>query len=139
MRVEAKGLPVALVLTPGQRHEQRAFVPLMEQGAVGRAGPGRPKKRPLRFCGDKGYSGGPIRRWLRRHRIAVTIPRKADERRRGPFAREIYRQRNQVERLINRVKQHRRIATRYEKLGVNYHAMWLLAFVLLWLPFANTP
>ena len=41
--------------------------------------------------------------------------------------------RERVERLINRLKQHRRLATRYEKCAVNYHAMWLIAATLLWL------
>jgi transposase len=45
----------------------------------------------------------------------------------------LYRLRERVERLINRLKQHRRLATRYEKCAVNYHAMWLIAATLLWL------
>jgi transposase len=48
-------------------------------------------------------------------------------------AREIYRQRNVIERAINRLKQFRRIATRYEKLAANYTAMIPLACILLWL------
>ena len=44
-----------------------------------------------------------------------TIPRKSNERRNGPFNRALYRMRNLVERAINRLKQFRRIATRYEK------------------------
>jgi len=48
-------------------------------------------------------------------------------------AREIYRQRNIVERAINRLKQFRRIATRYEKLAANYTAMLAIACILLWL------
>lgn len=72
------------------------------------------------------------------------MPRRADERRRGPFDRAVYRQRNRVERLINRLKQSRRLATRYEKRGINHHAMWLVGCILLWLNllcthFANTP
>jgi transposase len=35
--------------------------------------------------------------------------------------------------MINRLKQHRRLATRYEKCAVNYHALWLIAAILLWL------
>jgi transposase len=38
-----------------------------------------------------------------------------------------------VERLINRLKQFRRLATRYEKRGKSYHAMWVIAATLLWL------
>jgi transposase len=53
--------------------------------------------------------------------------------RHGSFNREIYRQRNIVERLFNRIKQFRRIATRYEKLAQNYTAMITIASILLWL------
>ncbi|HAX79823.1 MAG TPA: hypothetical protein DCY88_29305 [Cyanobacteria bacterium UBA11372] len=71
--------------------------------------------------------------YLRRRGIRLTIPRLSNQPRRGPFNREIYRQRNIVERAINRLKQFRRIATRYEKLAANYTAMILLACILLWL------
>ena len=49
----------------------------------------------------------------------------------GPFDSNIYRQRNQVERTINRYKQFRRIATRYEKKGINYRAMWIIASIII--------
>ena len=71
-------------------------------------------------CGDKGYSSRRIRAYLRRRGIRYTIPRKTNERRTGPFNRALYRQRNLVERTINRLKQFRRIATRYEKKAENY-------------------
>ena len=61
------------------------------------------------------------------------IPRKCNERQRRPFDRHWYRQRNRIERLINRCKQFRRIATRYEKRAHNYLAMWLIAMIILWL------
>ena len=124
---------MTLVLTPGQRHEAVAFELLREGGAVKRGGAGRPKRRPRRLVGDKAYSSGKIRQYLRRHGIRITIPRKQNAHRTGPFDRAIYRLRERVERLINRLKQHRRLATRYEKCAVNYHAMWLIAATLLWL------
>ena len=65
--------------------------------------------------------------------MRVTIPRKRNERRRGPFDRAAHRGRIRVERLINRCKQFRRLATRYEKRAENYRAMWVIAAVLLWL------
>ena len=105
----------------------------MRQGAVQRSGPGCPKRRPGRLVGDKGDSSRAIRQYLRRHGIRVTIPRKRGERRTGPFDRTIYRLRNAIERLINRLKQFRRIATRYEKRAANYQGMLLLAAILLWL------
>jgi transposase len=126
-------------LTPGQRHEAVVFPRLLAGGGVKRQGRGRPKHRPHRIVDDKAYSSRQIRRYSRRHGIRVTIPRKSNEHRTGPFDRTSYRQRNKIERLINRYKQFRRMATRYEKRAANYQAMWPLATIVLWLGFANTP
>jgi transposase len=115
------------------------FPQLMAGGAVKRSGRGRPKHRPHRIVGDKAYSSRQIRQYVRRRGLRVTIPRKSNEQRTGPFDRTSYRQRNKIERLINRYKQFRRIATRYEKRAANYQAMWLIATIVLWLGFANTP
>jgi transposase len=120
------------VLTPGQRHEAPLFPQLMAQGAV-KGIKGRPRLRPQRVVGDKGYSSRAIRRYARQHGIRTTIPGKRNECGKGPFDREVYQQRNLVERLINRLKQFRRLATRYEKRGANYRAMWVIAATLLWL------
>jgi transposase len=133
IRCEGKGKPITFILSPGQRNESIFLEQLMERGAVKRSGRGRPRLRPLPLVGDKGYTGRRIRNYLRRRGIRLTIPRLSNEPRRGPFNREIYRQRNVVERAINRLKQFRRIATRYEKLAVNYTAMITIASILLWL------
>lgn len=132
LRAEGGGKPLPLLLTPGQRHEASAFAALMTQGAVKRAGRGRPRRRPRRVVGDKGYSSRAIRRSARRHGSNATIPRKSNERRRGPFDRVAYRARNRVERLITRCKPFRRLATRCEKRAENYRAMWVIAAILLW-------
>jgi transposase len=124
---------MTFVLSPGQRHEALGFERLMAGGTVKRSGRGRPKHRPGRIVGDKAYSSRKIRAYLRRFGIRITIPHKVNEYRSGPFNRAIYRMREQVERLINRLKQNRRIATRYEKCAANYRAMWLIAATLLWL------
>jgi transposase len=124
---------MAFVLQPGHQHESTVFEQLMDKGAVKRPHRGRPRRRPTRVSGDKAYSSGRIRQWLRRHGIRVTIPRKANERRRGPFNKQLYRLRARVEHLINRLKQFRRIATRYDKRGDNYLGMVTIGAILLWL------
>jgi transposase len=106
----------------------------MEQGAVKRAGVGRARVRPQRVAGDKAYTGRRIRTYLRKRGIGAVIPRLSNEPRRGVrFDRQAYRERNRVERTFNRLKQFRRIATRYEKRADNYLAMLTLASIILWL------
>lgn len=134
LRCEGNGKPVTFLLTVGQRNESVLFERLMEQGAVKRPGRGRPRLRPERVAGDKGYTGRRIRTYLQRRGIGAIIPRLAHEPRRGTrFDHQAYRQRNRIERAFNRLKQFRRIATRYEKRAVNYLAMLTMAAILLWL------
>ncbi len=133
LRVEGGGKPFTFVLTPGQAHEAPHLLTLLNQGAVKRKGPDRPKPRPHRIVADKGYTGQPNRALLRRRGIRFTIPRRSNERRPGTFDRVLYLQCNRIERLINRLKQFRRIATRYEKRAENYLAILTIAAILLWL------
>ena len=122
-----------LVLTPGHRHAALVFEALRAGGPVKRLGRLSSKRRPGRVGGDKAYSSGKIRQYLRRHGMRMTIRRKQHEHRTGPCDRLIYRQRERVERLINRLKHNRRLATRDEKCTANYRAMWLIAATLLWI------
>jgi transposase len=133
LRAEGHGRPVTAVLTGGERHEQVALEALLDRGAIRRPGRGRPRLRPRRAAGDKGYSSPTARGRLRRRHIRAVIPSKSNQRRQPNFDRAAYRRRNRVERLINRLKQFRRIATRYEKRGVNYLAMLTIGMILLWL------
>ena len=67
-------------------------------------------------------------------------PQKPRAGRRGrQFDQAVYRARNHIERLINLLKQFRRVATRYEKRADNYQAMLTIAAIKLWLQFANRP
>lgn len=124
---------MTLVLTPGQRHAAIAFERLLEQGAVRRPGRGRPRLRPRRVVGDKGYTGRVRRAYCRRRGIRYTIPRRRDEHRSGPFDRAVYRLRHRVENLIARCKQHRSLATRYDKRAASYQALWIIAMTILWI------
>lgn len=131
---------MTFVLTPGQRHETTVFNELMDRGAVRRTGRGRPRRRPRAIVGDKGYSTRSVRASARCRGIRAVIASRVDQPRSGLFDRVLYRTRNIVERLINRLKQFRRVATRYEKRAANYLAMVTLAAVRLWLRgFADTP
>ena len=133
LRADGKGQPITAVLTSGERHEQIALAAVLDQGAIPRPGRGRPRLRPRRVAGDKGYSSPTARRRLRRRGITPVIPSKSNQRRQPHFDREAYRRRNLVERLINRLKQFRRIATRYEKRAANYLAMVIIGMIRLWL------
>src|SRR4051794_34095111 len=133
LRAEGHGRPITAVLTGGERHEQIALADVLDRGAPPRSGRGRPRLRPRRVAGDKGYSSPTARRRLRQRRIRPVIPSKSNQRRQPHFDRAAYRLRNRVERLINRLKQFRRIATRYEKRAANYLAMLTIGMILLWI------
>ena len=79
------------------------------------------------------HLGRAFRQFLCRRGIRSTLLHKSNERHRGDFDKTIYRQRNQVERFFNRLKQNRRVATRYENRTVNYLTMITLACILMWL------
>ena len=136
VRAEGGGKPLVFVLSGGERHESLYVGALLDGGRVRRAGRGRPRGRPVQVVGDKGYSYSTVRRLLARRHIRAVIPYRRDQRpgdgRYGPFDRAAYGQRHRVERLINRLKQQRRVATRYEKRALHYGAMLTLAAMLLW-------
>ena len=124
---------MTVVLTPGEDHEAPVFPRLLAQGAIKRRGRGRPRLRPARLVGDKGYSSHAIRTLCRRHGLRYTIPRRTNEHRSGPFDRTVYRLRHKIECTLNRCKQYRSLATRYEKRAESYRAFWVIALTILWL------
>jgi transposase len=120
-------------VTAGQVHEAAAFENAVD--AVRIVQPiGRPRTRPLRLAGDKGYDIPRIRHWLRQRHIEPIIPEKHKPFVRKPgrppsFDPDAYKRRNVVERCVGWLKQARRIATRYEKTAVNFLAMLKLAMI----------
>jgi transposase len=88
---------------------------------------------------DKGYSADWLRDWLKRRRVKGVIPMRANEhlsdgrRDREPFDKVAYRDRNAVERCVGRLKNCRRLVTRFEKLAVNFAAMVTLAMISIYL------
>ncbi|MGW2564460.1 IS5 family transposase [Streptomyces sp. NPDC001514] len=140
---DGRGRPLALLITPGQRHDGICAQPLLKRIRVPRLGPGRPRCRPDHVIADKAYSSRGFRAYLRKRGIGHTIPEKADQQRhrhnrgrqggRPPsFDRETCRRRNTVERCFNRLKHFRGIATRYDKTAASYEAAVSLASFLLW-------
>lgn len=142
MACDGKGRPLSVVITAGHRHDSTQLAPVLDGIRVPRSGGrGRPRTRPDRLIADKGYSYARCRQLLRRRQIPHTIPQRSDQRARRAarpgrplvFDKATYARRNVVERCINRLKQWRGLATRYEKRAVNYRAMVVLASIVLWL------
>jgi transposase len=83
---------------------------------------------------DKGYDSDAIRRQIEANGTMPNIPPKANRRWKNTFSRVLYRNRNAIERMFCRLKDFRRIATRYDKLAVNFlAAICIAATVSYWL------
>jgi len=132
------------VTSAGQRHDSLALIPLMNWLRIARRGRGRPRTRPGRVLADKAYSSRAIRGHLRKRRIKATIPEPADQirgrlrrSRRGgrppAFDPGAYKQRNTVERAFCRLRQHRAVATRYDKRDFVYRGTIDAATIRIWL------
>jgi|SRR5262245_917749 len=136
--------PISRVITAGQRHDSVAFNDVLAGVRIRRRGRGRPRTRPGRVLADKAYSNRTIRATLRRRGITATIPEPSDQQanrarrgRRGgrppSFDSTNYRNRNVVERCINKLKQYRAVATRYDKREYMYQGTVDVASIRIWL------
>ena len=129
------GLPLGAALSAGQAHESRYVEAVLDAVRIRRGPRGRPRSRPRRLAGDKGYSFPRVRALLRRRHIGPVIAEREDQRarrahragRKPPFDRAAYRQRHVIENCVGRLKEARGIATRYEKLALHYLALVKLA------------
>ena len=116
----------------------------MSRLKTARRGRGRPRTRPGRLLGDKAHSNTVIRACLRRRGIKAVIPEPADQarnrRRRGrrggrppAFGKDACKQRNTVERAIGKLRQHRAVATRYDKRDYVWRGTIDVASIRIWL------
>jgi transposase len=120
--VDTKGLPVRLGLTAGEAHDNRLVLTLLSR-----------LKSGAMLLADRGYDANWIRTLANQNGAWANIPPKRNRKEPICFSPYLYRARNLVERFFNKIKQCRRVATRYDKLAANYLAFIQLASIRLWL------
>lgn len=119
--VDALGYPLRLVLTLGQVSEctqAEALIESFETGAV---------------LADKGYDFDAFILTIIARQATPVIPSKKNRKEPRCHDAHLYKERNLVERLFQKLKNFRRIATRYERLAITYQAMLNLVACMIWL------
>lgn len=130
-------------MTAGQAADSPQFIPVLEKVRV-RLPVGRPRTKPGAVAGDKAYLSRGNRRYLRKRNIKAVIPEKKDQaaNRKKKGSRggrsishdaDLYKERNTVERLINKLKAWRGVATRYDKSPESYLAGLHLRASIIWI------
>jgi transposase len=120
--VDTNGMPVRLELTTGEAHDNRLVTELLSD-----------LKSGAMLLADRAYDADWIRAFAGEHGAWANIPPKRNRNDPICFSPYLYRARNLVERFFNRIKQCRRVATRYDKLAANYLAFIKLAAIRVWL------
>jgi transposase len=119
--VDDDGLPVRIVLTAGQAHDQSVVAELLKDLTPG-----------CDVIADRGYDSDAVLDLIRQAGARAHIPSLSRRLIQRTVDHATYRQRNLVERFFNKLKHFRRIATRFDKLARNYLAAVLIASIRLW-------
>jgi transposase len=114
------GRPFVVMLTPGNVADVSAAPTLIERA-----------QRVGYLIGDKGYDADHLRATIRAHGGRPVIPGKANRKRKIPLDKARYKSRHLVENAFCRLKDSRRIATRYDKLARNFLSTVALAILLV--------
>ncbi len=117
-RVDHQGRPIQILITPGQAHDLTGAEPLLAN--LG---------QDTIIIADKAYDADRLRAHIKARGATANIPNMIRRKKRFRWTKALYRQRNHVERFFNKLKQFRRIATRYDKLGATFLAFIQLAAV----------
>jgi transposase len=118
---DAKGRLIAILLTGGEAHDCPVAERLM-----------RRVKSPERLLGDKAYDSAELREELDERGTKPVIPNRRNRKQPFSFSKRLYKLRWRIENAFNRLKDFRRIATRYDRLARNYLASVCLAAALVW-------
>ena len=131
---DGAGTPLGAYLDSASPAEVKLVEKTLETVSVRRCGPGRPRKRPERLIGDRGYDSDPLRKGLREQGIRPVIPHRSN-RRRPPLqdGRELrrYRRRWTIERTIRWIGNFRRLTVRRDRLMETYGGFFHMAYALI--------
>ena len=84
---------------------------------------------------DRGYDSGKIIEFVENQGACPVIPQRRNSKQCRLYDKHMYKERHLIECFFNKIKQYRRVATRYEKLSNNFRAMVLLDSIMIWIRF----
>ena len=118
---EALGNAVRLIATGGQAGDCPQALPLLKG------------LQPGKVLADTAYDSDENRAYCAQNGIEAVIPSRPNRLEPAPMDAQTYRDRNKIERFFGRLKQDRRLATRYEKTVVSFLAFWHIGAMIDWL------